>query len=500
MAFPDRLRHKMIELWSIDARSLALFRMALGILLLGDLTGRLIDLKGLYGANGVQPVDVVREFLQEQHPGAWSLHLLSGATTYQACLLLSAAGLAIAFILGWRTRLVAVGCWVLLASLHARSPLVTNGGDVLLRMMLLWGLFLPLGERWSLDAWERGRPPRRGICSVASVAALLQLCLMYEWTALFKWNPLWLEGEALAEVLSLRLYSTDWGRLLLDYPVVLRWGTWLTLALELLGPWLLFCPWKRHWVRGLTVVALAGMHLGIEWTMHVDLFSYACWVALTLFVPAEFWQALSRWAAHPLHYLPAEFWQALDHWAAQHVHYRDKTTAPAVATYGQRGATLLCGLLLAVVVLFNLGDLALRWELASEPIPVAMHRLVQLAALDQRWDMFRRAGGPDCRLLAFAELQDGREVDLLRNRPPSEDLHELEPAFPPRRWALCMTELRRPSKAAFRLPTAEFLAARWDRQHPPGERVRRLVLLLLREPIGDERVDKAVIYAELERP
>ena len=481
MASTGRLRHKMCELWSIDTRSLALFRMALGILLLGDLTGRLLDLEGLYGAHSVQPVGVVREFLQEQYPGAWSVHLLSGSTTYQACLLLGAAGLAIALILGWRTRLVAVGCWVLLASLHARSPLVTNGGDVLLRMMLLWGLFLPLGERWSLDARKSSRPPCRSICSVASVAALLQLCLMYEWTGLFKWNPLWLEGEALAEVLSLRLYSTDWGRLLLDYPAVLRWGTWLTLALELLGPWLLFCPWKQHWVRGLTILGLAGMHLGIEWTMHVDLFSYACWVALTLFVPAEFWQSLGRWAAHPLP-------------------QRDETTAPAVPSWGQWAATLLCGLLLAVVVLFNLGDLALRWKLASEPIPAAMHRLVQVAALDQRWDMFRRAGGPDCRLLAFAELQDGREVDLLRNRPPSEDLHELEPAFPARRWALCVTELRRPSKAAFRLPTAEFLAARWDLQHSPGQRVRQLVLLLLREPIGNERVDKAVIYVELERP
>ena len=481
MTSPGRLRHNLIELWSIDTRSLALFRMALGTLLLGDLTGRLIDLEGLYSSSGVQPVPVVREFLSDQYPGAWSLHLISGATAYQACLLLGAAGLAIAFILGWRTRLVAVGCWVLLASLHVRSPLVTNGGDVLLRMMLLWGLFLPLGSRWSLDARAATKPSRNTLCSVASVAALLQVCLMYEWTGLFKWNAFWLEGEALAEVLSLRLYSTAFGRLLLDYPAVLRWGTWLTLGVELLGPWLLFCPWKRPWVRGLTVVGLAGMHLGIELTMHVDLFSYACWVALTLFVPTEFWQSLGRWAAAPV---PGS----------------DETTEPEVPSYGQRGATLLCGLLLAIVVLFNLGDLALRWGLATDPIPAAMHRLVQLAALDQRWDMFRRAGGPDCRLLAFAELQDGRDVDLLRNTPPSEDLRELEPAFPARRWALCVTELKRPSKAAFRLPTAEFLAARWDRQHPPQERVRRLVLLLLREPIGQERVDKAVIYAELERP
>ena len=478
------LRNKLIELWSIDTRSLALFRIALGLVLLADVAGRLIDLEGLYGAEGVQPVAVVRQHLQDHYPSTWSLHLVSDSSAYQVSLLALAAGLAIALIAGWRTELAALGSWVLLASLHARSPLVTNGGDVLLRMMLLWALFLPLASRWSRDARRTaaGHSPAT-VCSVASVAALLQVCLMYEWTGLFKWNDVWLSGEALDRVLSLPLYATAAGQALRAYPQALRVMTWLALGLELLGPWLLFFPWKTTWVRGLTVLVLAGMHGGIELTMHVDLFSVACWTALTLFVPSGFWDWLGGWAR-----------PAADPPAAP------PAPLPARRTDTQRRRLLAttCGCLLTTVVLFNLADLALRWNLWSGPIPAGMHRVVQLAALDQRWDMFRAGGGPDSRLLAFAELVNGTELDLLRNAPPSEDLGELDPAFPPRRWALFVTELRREANAAFRLPTAQFLIRRWDRQHPPEQRVRRLVLLLLREPVGTERGDKAVIYLELE--
>ena len=62
----------------------------------------------------------------------------------------------------------------------------------------------------------------------------------------------------------------------------------------------------------------------------------------------------------------------------------------------------LCGGLLTPVVLFKLSDLAIRWQWWPGPLPSVLHRIVQLAALDQRWDMFQQGGGPDSRLLAFS--------------------------------------------------------------------------------------------------
>jgi hypothetical protein len=41
---------------------------------------------------------------------------------------------------------------MLLTSLHSYSPWLLNGGDDTMRIFLLWGCFLPLGRRWSVDA------------------------------------------------------------------------------------------------------------------------------------------------------------------------------------------------------------------------------------------------------------------------------------------------------------------------------------------------------------
>ena len=41
--------------------------------------------------------------------------------------------------------------WVLMLSLHNRNPVVLNAGDVYFRVLLCWGLFLPLAARCSLD-------------------------------------------------------------------------------------------------------------------------------------------------------------------------------------------------------------------------------------------------------------------------------------------------------------------------------------------------------------
>jgi hypothetical protein len=34
-----------------------------------------------------------------------------------------------------------------------RNPYILSGGDVLLRVVVFWAMFLPLGDRYSLDAY-----------------------------------------------------------------------------------------------------------------------------------------------------------------------------------------------------------------------------------------------------------------------------------------------------------------------------------------------------------
>ena len=114
-------RATLAELFGIDLRSLAVFRVALGLLLLADeLATRMQDLRGHYTDVGIWPRALAK---QELATRTWyfSVHLLGGSEAFAAALFGLAAVFALALGLGFRTRMAAVFSWVLLVSLHTRN-------------------------------------------------------------------------------------------------------------------------------------------------------------------------------------------------------------------------------------------------------------------------------------------------------------------------------------------------------------------------------------------
>jgi len=79
----------------------------------------------------------------------WSLYWLSQHDAWPAILFIIAGLAALALLAGMRTRLATLVSFVLLLSLHNRAPILLQGGDILLLLLLFWALFLPWGERWS---------------------------------------------------------------------------------------------------------------------------------------------------------------------------------------------------------------------------------------------------------------------------------------------------------------------------------------------------------------
>ena len=125
---------------------------------------------------------------------------------------------------GYRTRLATIGSWVLLASLHVRLPIVLNAGDTMLRVLLFWSMFLPLGRRVVARCASRGSPrSSRLVASPATAAFMVQLALVYWAAGLGKWNEVWLSGEALAQVFAFRYYGEPLGRWLLISPRSTHW-------------------------------------------------------------------------------------------------------------------------------------------------------------------------------------------------------------------------------------------------------------------------------------
>ncbi|TGE22458.1 HTTM domain-containing protein [Hymenobacter aquaticus] len=255
----------------VDLRALALLRIGVAAVVLLDVAIRSTDLEAHYSNLGVLPLHVLYQYCW--NPYQFSLHAASGLWQAQAVLFLLEAAGAVALLVGYHTRLATFVTWLLLVSVQNRNPLIGQGGDDLLRMLLFWALFLPWGRLYSVDARGRERPARLTYFSAATVAYIVQIALVYWCTALLKSAPEWTtEGTALYYALSLDQVLLPGGRLLYPYPGLLHWLTFATYYTELLLPFVLFIPFRVTWWRLFFVGVMYLFHLGISLTLFVGLF------------------------------------------------------------------------------------------------------------------------------------------------------------------------------------------------------------------------------------
>jgi hypothetical protein len=288
------LRERLRLLFSIDLRTLALFRTALGAVLLVDMLRRFEDLRAFYTDAGVLP----RSWLAELE-GPWrvSLHSASGDAWWQVLLLSIAVLAAFALMIGWRARLAAFVSWLLLASLCARNPLILLGGDYLLCCLLFWSSFLPIGARFSVDAALSvdGPPPSNQHYSFASAALILQVVSVYFFSALLKTGKEWWpEGSAVYYTLSLSGYAWPWSRWLLNYPEPMRWLTYFVYWLELLGPLVALSPIFTRPLRTLAMLLIMLMQVGFLTLLAIGFFPFVSLTAASALIGGGFWDWVAR--------------------------------------------------------------------------------------------------------------------------------------------------------------------------------------------------------------
>ncbi|MEN8182257.1 MAG: HTTM domain-containing protein [Myxococcota bacterium] len=407
---PERAQPSKLEpLFSIDLRSLALFRVSVGLLLLADLAVRAGDLVAHYTDLGVLPVEVLRAHPHGRLLRMLSLHTLHGSESFQAALFLLAAASAVALVLGIHTRWAALLSWLLLLSLQHRNPLVIYGGDNALAVVLFWCLFVPLGARASVDARQgRGRAAAR-VFSWGSAGLLLQVAAIHWFSVFHKRSPEWiLDGTAVAYALHMDHLVRPLGVVLREHELLLRGLTHGTMLLELVGPLLLFSPWRFVPLRMLTIGAFVGLHLGIGTTLHLLHFSWISVLTMSVFLPPWFWEVgLPRLAAlgrRPRELAPPD---------------RD-ARVPGLS----RPARVLAVGALAFVLAWNTVSLHPGWSRRVESNTAIQWLLLpwQILRLGQVWAMFAPHPPKFTRWdVLEGQLEDGRRVDLLwgRETPPS---------------------------------------------------------------------------------
>jgi predicted DCC family thiol-disulfide oxidoreductase YuxK len=280
--------------YSLDLRSLALFRIALGAVLLGDLIVRSFDLTAFYTDFGVLPRAAL---LEKFSPGdRFSIHLLSGQFVFQATLFLIAGLFAIMLMFGIRTRMASIASWFMVVSLQMRNPSILQGGDVYLRVLAFIAIFLPLGALYSVDSAlktnvpEANRTRKFSYFSTPGLALMVQIALVYAFAVVLKTGPEWrTDHTAVFYALSIQQMSTPLGRFLLHFPRLLPWLTQGTMVHEGSIALLILTPILAGPARLAAVALIFALHIGLGLSIRLGHFPYiACMAALPL-LPKWFW-------------------------------------------------------------------------------------------------------------------------------------------------------------------------------------------------------------------
>jgi len=277
------------EIFGADLRSLAVLRIVLAVIVLVDLAGRSRNLVAHYTDTGVLPRHVL---LTETSIWRLSLNLINGTLVVQGLLFGVTALAAVALLLGYRTRLMTVVVWVMVLSIQWRNPFILSSEDVLLRLLLFWSMFLPLGAWWSIDSVRERPCPQVSmrVLSMGTAGLFLQIAFMYWFTVIQKSAPEWrVEGTALFYAFSAEQWTGPIGSSLLQFPALLTVLTFAALGIETLGPLLLFCPFATGTVRTAGVIALVSLQIGILLTLRIWLFPWLSAFCMVCFLPSWFW-------------------------------------------------------------------------------------------------------------------------------------------------------------------------------------------------------------------
>jgi hypothetical protein len=404
---------------SVDPRSLGLFRILFGLVLLSDLGRRWAELELWYTNSGLLP----NHTLLWRPPTSRMFSLFFTVSTQtEAQVGFVLCGLVyLAFILGYRTPWAQFLALLARVSLNSRLAVLENGGDMVMDLLCLFSLALPLGTRFSIDAVaaskREGLAPgdvpgvaRQPVFSLAVLGLILQFAAIYFFNAISKGGTAWRDGSAVHYALHQDKLVTGigvWMREQLPVPV-LRVLTRATLATEWTGFLLIITPVFVRQSRLLAVCVMPLLHLGFALGLNLGGFSPAMMSFFALLLVADDWDWLAgRWGARVQRVRDAAQRAAL--WLLERV-------APAPATTRPRWRRVLteAGVLLLILAIASeaLNDNKSVPQALRVHQPAWVKAIIEYPRILQGWRMF--ASEPprsDSMIYVEATTATGARVD-----------------------------------------------------------------------------------------
>ncbi len=262
--------------------TLALFRIAFGLLVTGWTLSLVPTLFDFFGTKGVAPGSF------ENFPGDWGLlPNPAGTPTLLLAFAVLLAG-SVALTLGLFTRVAAIVVWAGVLSFEHANTLIGNSGDGLIRNLAFYLMFAPSGIALSLDRLRRSRGDFWSFPEVAPWALrLIQIQLSVGYLSAV-WqkvqSDLWRGGTAVSYAMRLEdIHRFPIPGFITHSTMLVEAMTYGTLLLELSLAILVWNRAARPWVMTFGVL----MHLTIDYSILIGFFSLAMFVTYLAFLPAE---------------------------------------------------------------------------------------------------------------------------------------------------------------------------------------------------------------------
>jgi hypothetical protein len=296
---------------SLDVRWLAIFRIALGALLVVEVLRRWHYAPAFYTNDGLLPnhyslfAPMGRNVFSIYH--AFSTYGEVSVAFFLTLLVF------LAFTVGYRTRLFHVLSAICITSLNARNLFVENGGTVVVNLLTVYTAFLPLGERFSLDAIRRSFARRRdrsvldlnqpdSLRGPERAMSVVVLLLLVQWSAIYFFNTVQKDGEGWRNGSALHwFYQQD--RIVTAFGVwvrahvpesVLTVATYGALVVEGSLSVLILSPVFQKWTRRAVLLLVWSLHGFIALSARIGPFSYAMMLFPLLLLGADDFELVTR--------------------------------------------------------------------------------------------------------------------------------------------------------------------------------------------------------------
>lgn len=294
--------------------SLGLLRIMLGTMAVIALSMTLLLFNDWYTPDGFVPRELSDRFLRyDSHVvwqnTPWEFHLPFGpprltllpwgdnaAVTLGVYLLTLAS--AVAFTLGWRTRIAGLILVAGMVSIHTRTPFIIHSGDSLLRLCLIYLVLSPSGAALSLDRRrelrQKGLPPETPFTPVRVTGQRLiqyQTALCYLATVWWKiFGTFWIDGTATFYPSRMHEFSRFPVPEFLERQPFLGLTTYGTLIVEVALGTLFFWKPARKWV----LISGLALHAYIEYRFNIPMFAFIITSTYIAFYEGD---EVERWLA-----------------------------------------------------------------------------------------------------------------------------------------------------------------------------------------------------------